>query len=140
MLCRALSRSNHRCAQSTRHAHPQFEILEDRCLMSADPVLHWNQVALQAAVVDHGVGAPGLQSGPTRTSRALAIVQGAVYDAVNSINPQYAPYLIKVTNAQGASMDAAVAEAAYTTLVNLYPYQKDYFDSELAASLQNIPT
>ncbi|MFO0967565.1 MAG: phosphatase PAP2 family protein [Gemmataceae bacterium] len=108
--------------------------------MSADPVLHWNEVALHAAVVDHGIGAPGLQFGPTRTGRALAIVQGAVFDAVNSIQPQYAKYLIQIADAQGASIDAAVAEAAYTTLVSLYPYQQPYFDTELAASLQNIPT
>jgi hypothetical protein len=113
--------------------------LEDRCLLSSDPVLHWNSVALQAAVVDHGIGAPHLQFGPTRTSRALAIVQGAVYDAVNSIEPTAAPYLIQVQAPASASLDAAVAEAAYTTLVSLYPYQKPFFTAELAASLQNLP-
>jgi hypothetical protein len=119
---------------------PSLEILEDRRLLSGDAVLQWNAIALQAAVTDHGVGAPGLQFGPTRTARAFAIVQGAVFDAVNSIDPQYAPYLIRVTPAADASMNAAVAEAAYTTLVNLYPYQKPYFDTQLAASLQGIPT
>jgi hypothetical protein len=115
-----------------------LEPLEERCLLAVDMVLHWNQVALQAAVVDHGIGAPGLQFGPTRTSRALAIVQGAVYDAVNSIDPQYTPYLIQLPAPRNASIDAAAAEAAYTTLTNLYPYQQPYFQSELAASLQNI--
>jgi hypothetical protein len=118
----------------------QLERLEDRFVMSADPVLFWNGVVLQAAVTDHGIGAPGLQFGPTRTSRAFAIVQGAVYDAVNSIVPTSTPYLIQVAAPQGASLDAAVAEAAYTTLVSLYPYQKSFFDTQLAASLQNIPT
>src|SRR5262249_45761905 len=99
---------------------PAMEILEDRCLLSGDAVLHWNRVALNAAVVDHGVGAPGLQFGPTRTSRVFAIVQGAVFDAVNSIDTQYTPYLIRVSSAPDASIDAAVAEAAYTTLVSLY--------------------
>jgi hypothetical protein len=106
--------------------------------MSADPVIFWNQVALQAAVTDHGIGAPGLQFGPTRTSRALAIVSGAVYDAVNSIDPQYNPYLIQLPAPRDASINAAVAEAAYTTLVNLYPYQKSFFQTELAASLKGI--
>src|SRR5262249_42355639 len=80
-----------------------------------------------------------LQFGPTRTSRALAIVQGAVYDAVNSIAPQYTPYLVRLPAPQNASIDAAVAEAAYTTLTNLYPYPQPFFQSELAASLHNIP-
>jgi hypothetical protein len=116
-----------------------LERLEDRCLLSADPVLYWNDVALNAAVVDHGIGAPGLQFGPTRTSRAFAIVQGAVFDVVNSIDPQYSPYLIQVAAPPDASLDAAVAEAAYTTLVSLYPYQQPLLDSALATALQNIP-
>jgi hypothetical protein len=122
-----------------RSLKPAVEALEDRCLLSGDAVLHWNRVALNAAVVDHGLGAPGLQFGPTRTSRAFAIVQGAVFDAVNSIDTQYSPYLIRVAAAPDASMDAAVAEAAYTTLVSLYPYQQPYFYCELTASLQGIP-
>ena len=95
---------------------------------------------MHAAVVDHGIGAPGVQFGPTRTSRAFAIVQGAVFDAVNSIDPTAAPYLVQVAAPKDASINAAVAEAAYTTLVSLYPYQKPYFDTQLATSLQNIPT
>jgi hypothetical protein len=117
----------------------RLEALEDRCLPSVDPVLFWNSVAMQAAVVDHGIGAPGLQFGPTRTSRAFAIVQGAVFDAVNSIDPLYTPYEVRLPAPKNASISAAVAEAAYTTLVNLYPYQKPYFDTQLAASLAGIP-
>ena len=135
-------RSAHRTSVASQKSHSRqlrIESLEDRCFLSGDPVLHWNTVAMNAAVVDHGVGAPGLQFGPTRTSRAFAIVQGAVYDAVNSIDPKAAPYLVQVSAPNGASIDAAVAEAAYTTLLSLYPYQKPYFDSELATSLQNIP-
>jgi hypothetical protein len=126
----------------SRRLSPAFQLerLEDRCVMSADPVLFWNGVALQAAATDHNVSAPGLQFGPTRASRALAIVQGAVYDAVNSILPSSNPYLIQVAAPHGASVNAAVAEAAYTTLVNLYPYQQPFFDTQLAVSLQGIPT
>jgi hypothetical protein len=134
--------STHRTAGNSQGNHRrrlELEPLEDRCLLSGDPVLYWNAVALQAAVTDHGIGAPGLQFGPTRTSRAFAIVQGAVFDAVNSITPRYSPYEIQLPAPRNASINAAVAEAAYTTLVNLYPYQKPYFDSKLAASLKGIP-
>src|SRR6516162_3985432 len=98
-------------AQTRRLA---IEHLEARCLLAvahADAVLVWHEVALQATVVDHGINAPQLQFGPTRTSRAMAIVQGAVYDAVNSIDPQYTPYLIRLPTPRNASIDAAVAEA-----------------------------
>jgi hypothetical protein len=125
---------------SRRRGRPlHLEALEDRCMLSADPVLFWNAVALHAAVVDHGLGAPGMQFGPTRTARAFAIVQGAVYDAVNSIRPQYQPYEMQIAAPPSASIDAAVAEAAYTTLVGLYPYQQGYFAEQLASSLQGIP-
>ena len=103
-------------------------------------VVQWNAIAIEAARRDYAVGAPGVQFGPTRLSRVMAIVQAAVFDAVNSIEPEYTPYLIQVPAPPGASMDAAVAEAAYDTLVSLYAYQKPFFDSELAASLQGIPT
>jgi hypothetical protein len=121
---------------------PTVLTLEDRTVPSAvptDPVLHWNEVAMQATVVDHGINAPHLQFGPTRASRAMAIIQGAVYDAVNSIDPESSPYLIQVRAPKGASLAAAVAEAAYTTLVSLYPYQKPFFDAELATALKHVP-
>jgi hypothetical protein len=107
--------------------------------MSADAVLTWNSIAMQAAVNDHAIGAPGLQFGPTRTSRALAIVQASVFDAVNSIDPVYQPYLIQLPAPHNASIDAAVAAAAHETLVALYPYQRAYFDQQLVASLRGIP-
>jgi len=113
------------------------ERLEERCLLSADMVLQWNEIANQAAVNDYSL-APGYQIGPTRLSRAMAIVQGAVYDSVNSIDPQYTPYLIQVPAPAGASMDAAVAQAAHDTLVAMFPNQQQYFKSELDLSLAAI--
>ncbi len=47
-----------------------------------DPILYWNEVALEANRVDY-TRAPDLpqQGGPTLSSRALAIVHLAMYDA-----------------------------------------------------------
>jgi hypothetical protein len=47
-----------------------------------DPILLWNQVALEANRVSHTTG-PNEQTGPTLSSRALAIVHLALYDAYN---------------------------------------------------------
>jgi hypothetical protein len=102
-------------------------------------VLQWNQIALQAAVNDYTL-APGYEIGPTRLGRAMAIVQAAVYDSVNSIDPHYTPYVIQVAAPEHASIDAAVAQAAHDTLVAMFPNQQAYFDSELASSLAGIPT
>jgi hypothetical protein len=117
---------------------PYLEHLEDRNLMSADPVMEWNSEALQAAVIDHGIGAPGIQFGPTRASRAFAIVQIAIFDAVNSIKPEYDPYLIQIDAPKDASITAAVAQAGHDTLSALYPYLKSMFDAQLAADLKGI--
>src|SRR4051812_7093817 len=61
-------------------------------------VRHWNQVAIDASGRDHTPVAPGEnrvfgeQYGPTRASRAMAIVHIAVFDAVNAIDGDYESY------------------------------------------------
>ena len=50
----------------------------------------------------------------------MGMVQGAVYDAVNAIGPkQHRPYLLKRRTGAKASIDAAVATAAYDVLLEL---------------------
>jgi hypothetical protein len=115
-----------------------LETLEDRLVLSADVVLEWNRMALDAMVNDSYLGSSAKQAGPDRASRALAIVQGAVYDAVNSIDGSYDPYLIKVKAPKGASLDAAAAQAAHDALVALYPDFQPQLDAKLADDLAEI--
>ncbi|KYF83700.1 chloroperoxidase [Sorangium cellulosum] len=104
-----------------------------------DAVLDWNAVALAAIARDYSDPTrPPEQGGPTRTSRALAIVHAAIYDAVNSIVPEYEPYIV-YTRAPDASVDAAVATAAHRTLTALYPGQEAAFDAALYEYLAEIP-
>lgn len=106
-----------------------------------DPVLFWNAIALQAVANDHsGTFGPPEQGGPTRASRALAIVHAAIYDAVNSIDRSHKPYLTLVPGAADAAVDPAVATAAYRTLVALYPSQRAFFDIALQKHLSLIPS
>jgi len=108
---------------------------------NVDTVLEWNAIAIEAGKLDHGVGAPHLQGGPTATSRALGIVHGAIYDAVNAIDGSYAPWLVTDVHAQkSASIDAAIAQAGHDTLVALYPYLSSMFDSALASDLARLPS
>jgi hypothetical protein len=111
------------------HTPLRFEVLEDRSLLSADAVLAWHDIALEAVKVDHALTSPREQFGPTRAARALAIVQGAVYDTVNSLDHSFTPYRFSETAAPGASLDVAVATAAHDTLSALYPSQRGTFDS-----------
>lgn len=96
-----------------------------------DPILYWNAVALEANRVSHTNG-KGEQTGPTLSSRALAIVHLAMYDAYAVIAddaanlPHYLPGL--TSPGTDASKDAAVAAAAHATLSALFPSQKAFFD------------
>jgi len=82
----------------------------------ASEVSHWNQVAASTLIAfppPNGGAAPAFQVN-------MAIVQGAVYDAVNAIGPiQHRPYVLQRRAAATASVDAATATAAYDVLSNL---------------------
>ena len=100
-----------------------------------DPILYWNDVALEANRVSHTNGA-GEQTGPTLSSRALAIVHLAMYDAYAGViaNPATLPPYLPGLPAPvaGSSADAAVAAAAHATLSKLFPSQKAFFDTRHA--------
>jgi hypothetical protein len=49
----------------------------------------------------------------------MAMVHGAIYDAVNAIDGGHRPYLAQPAASPSASLDAAVASAAYHVLVGL---------------------
>jgi hypothetical protein len=83
---------------------------------SPDAVLDWNLTAVNMLT-----GMPGPAGGaPPAAAVHVAMVQGAVYDAVNAIGPkQHRPYLLKKRFAATASEEAAVATAAYDVLSNI---------------------
>jgi hypothetical protein len=116
-----------------------LEELEERCLLSADEVLRWVEVAAEAARIDHGIGFPTQQFGPTRTSRAFAIEDVAIYDAVAAIDGTYQPFLTRLPANPTASLEAAIAQAGHDTLAVLYSNQKAMLDQALAADLAQIP-
>lgn len=99
-----------------------------------DSILFWNAVSLEANRVSHSDPDKREQNGPTLSSRALAIVHLAMYDAYAGIvgGPGFPRYLTSGPAPVGTSARDAVAGAAYTTLVALYRAQKDYFDAQLS--------
>ena len=108
-----------------------------------DPILYWNAVALDANRRDFS-NVPGTdrpspeQGGPTLSSRALAIVHLAMYDAHAGVvnNPVALPRYLSspAAPAAGASATAAVAAAAHACLSALYPRQKAHFDAAHVAA------
>ncbi len=114
---------------------------------SKDPtstVFRWNEIALIAQAIDHTPAAAGEnrvfgeQFGPCRSSRALAIVHIAVFDAKNAVAGGYRSYT-GIPSAPGASMNAAIAEAARDTLTALYPSQAASFHARLSEDLDLVP-
>lgn len=71
----------------------------------------------------------------------MAIVHIAIFDAMLAINGGYKPYtnITRVANPRPYSTEAAIAQAAHDTLIEMYPSQRGTFDRELDASLKRLP-
>ncbi len=106
-------------------------------------IRYWNRIACDASGLDHTPVLPGEnrvfgeQLGPCRAARAMAIVQIAVFDALNAIEGGYQGYMNMPAVREMASVDAAVAQAAHDTLVALFPSQKLDMDALLTEFLAN---
>src|SRR5690349_15839774 len=84
-----------------------------------DAVRVWNEKAAMALANGPTAGVPGVQFSPPVAFIHLAIVQGAVYDAVNAIKGGHDPYLGGLKAATSASKGAAAATAAHDVLIGL---------------------
>jgi hypothetical protein len=98
----------------------------------ADTVTEWNLNATSAIFVTAG-------QPPQLSVPHLAMVHGAVYDAVNAIDGGRDGYLISSRLATPSdSKEAAAATAAYRVLLSIVPGQQAVFDAQYAASLAGI--
>src|SRR3954470_7081332 len=82
----------------------------------ADTVTDWNDAASTVIV---GVA----KQPPPVAVLSFAMVQGAVYDAVEAIDGRYRPYLATPPARRSDSEDAAAATAAFRVLAGLFPTQ-----------------
>jgi PAP2 superfamily len=97
----------------------------------ADVVLDWNVIAVNTAIANG--------QNPFAQARYAAIVQLAVFEAVNATKGDYKPYLGTITAPPGASSEAAAVQAAYRVLRTYFPGSASTLDGQLAASLASIP-
>jgi len=111
---------------------------------SRSRLVYWNQIAIDASGVDHTPVQPGEdrvfgeQLGPGRASRAMAIVHIAIFDAVNAMAHRWESYSDMLPAPAGASLDAAIAQAAHDALVAMFPSQAASFDDLLTDDLVRI--
>ena len=99
----------------------------------ADTVTDWNGHASNALYTVAG-------QAPTVGTLHMAMVHGAVYDAVNAIGGSHEPYLFQGRpGVFWASKDAAAATAAYRVLVSIVPAQRPQLEQVYNASLAALP-
>ena len=93
-------------------------------------MLEWNRIAFD------GVLRPEL---PPIQMRIGAILQLAVFEAVNAVDGDYESTLGTLNAPAGASAEAAVVSAAHRVLSRFYPERAAEFDAARVRSLARIP-
>jgi hypothetical protein len=95
-------------------------------------VTDWNSIAVTTALAGNSFIPP---NSPNGIALHLAYVHLAVHDAVNAIEHRYKPYGAAITAPAGASVEAAVAAASYTTLKFYFPDQSERLAAVYDAAL-----
>jgi hypothetical protein len=98
----------------------------------ADVVTDWNDVYLDTL---RAVGGP-----PCPMARAGALLHVAMFDALQAIDRQYTPMVVKDEDpALRTNRKAAMAAAAHKVLTTLYPARTAIYDQALADTLAEVP-
>jgi hypothetical protein len=101
----------------------------------ANEVTKWNAIAVNTMLAPTQ---PAFTSGAPAAAVLTAMVQGAVYGAVNATDRHGKPYLV-MRSFPKASPDAAAATAAFRVLDALFPAQHATFQAQYDASLAGVP-
>jgi hypothetical protein len=96
-----------------------------------DRYLLWNEIALDTTAIDHTPNPqdPQCFREPHRSSRAMAIVHIAMFDAINAVTQKYVSFTGLLPVRGEVSLDRAIAQAARDTLAALYPGQQSRLDA-----------
>jgi hypothetical protein len=81
---------------------------------TANVVTDWDAKAV--GIVQTGTAPP-----PPLGFRTMAMLHTAMFDAVNSIEPRYKPYKVRLAATPDMSQEAAAAAAAAAVLIKLFP-------------------
>ena len=93
---------------------------------AADVITDWNEVLLDT------IRAVGGAPGPL--SRTCAMTHVAIFEAINSIDRAYEPYIAYIPVTRPANKRAAAAQAAHDVLVFLYPARASIYDQALTSA------
>ena len=127
-----LSRTPRVRSRRRRTSPLSVESLDERCLLSGDVVIQWNQAVISAIRNDK----PAIGF----VTRDLAIVQTAIYDAVNAIDHSDAAFLVQPAAAPADASPVAAADAAgLATASALFPDQTALFQATYQSALASVP-
>jgi hypothetical protein len=99
----------------------------------ANEVTKWNEIAVNTVLAQ-----PPIASAPPAAAVFMATVQGAVYGAANAVDRHGRPYLVERSYPK-ASLDAAVATAAFRVLDMTFSAQHAALQTAYDSSLAVIP-
>jgi hypothetical protein len=99
---------------------------------TANVVTDWDATAV--GIVQTGTAPP-----PPLGFRTMAILHTAMFDAVNSIEPRYKPYKVRLAATPDTSKEAAAAAAAAAVLIKLFPDAAADVQSTLTSYLAALP-
>src|SRR5437899_10648838 len=117
---------------------PALVALASPPIACADAVTDWNLIASTAIVTTAG-------QPPPVSALSFAMVQGAVYDAVNAIDRGHQPYLVQPPSNPTDSKEAATATAAFRVLVGfddlpgLFPAQQPTLQPQYDTYIAGLP-
>jgi PAP2 superfamily protein len=105
----------------------------------ADAVMDWNNLAAVISETD-GTAHPEPATKWSPKEDAEEIVAVAIFQAVNTIHPLYTPAREALAPpVGGASVVAAVAAAAHSALLSMFPERKAILDDDFAVMLADVP-
>jgi hypothetical protein len=102
----------------------------------ANVITDWDEKAIAAVVPLASVPSPYT---PYAAYRMMGIVHVAMFDAVNSIEPRYRPYLVQLPADRATSKEAAAAAAAAAILASIDAKTAGEIKVALASYLASIP-
>jgi PAP2 superfamily len=102
----------------------------------ANVITEWDERALAAVAPLTSVPLP---STPYAAYRIMGIVHAAMFDAVNSIERRYRPYLVELPADPATSKEAAAAAAAATVLATIDAKTANEMKVSLPSYLASIP-
>jgi hypothetical protein len=104
---------------------------------AADFVTDWS-ATIRNVMQQNGTH-PVHQANPGWSTRSMAMMNTAIYDVFQAFDRTHQPFLVDARALPGASLEAAVHQAAYEALLDCYPGERTMLDTVYNARMAAIP-